>query len=156
MWSCTVLLEVLFIALKTNIQSLTPYKATCDLAPAYLLVLSQPLAVQLLPYRPCSRLPDGLLNPQAGLPLAPELLVMLFLLHSMLFPYIWLISISFQILASVRKTFLSETPLQSSVRLCTPSVYSHKPWMGSVVALFTLDCWTSNVGHTQPCLPALA
>lgn len=156
MWSCTVLLEVLFTALKTNIQSLTPYKATCDLAPAYLLVLSQPLAVQLLPYRPCSRLPDGLLNPQAGLPLAPELLVMLFLLHSMLFPYIWLISVSFQILASVRKTFLSETPLQPSVRLCTPSVYSHKPWMGSVVALFTLDCWTSKVGHTQPCLPALA
>lgn len=70
------------------------------------------------------------------------------------FPYIWLICVSFQILPSFRKTFL--TPLQSSVRLCTPSVYSHIPWMGSVIALFTLDCWTSNMGHTQPCLPALA
>ena len=149
-----------FIALKTNKHSLTPHKATHDLAVAYLPVFLGHLISQVFLYIHPHRLSERRLIPQAVFPLAPGTFG-----HAV--PSVWnvislhlanfsfLIGLSFFLKAS-------SNPLQLSIRLCILSCilpqYTGQSlwWMVSVMALFILDCWTSKVGHTQPYLPTLA
>jgi hypothetical protein len=60
----------------------------------------------------------------------------------LLFPFMWLIFISFQVL-TIRKNFL--IPLKSSGRFYTPSHIFPK---FALIAFFTLDCWISKLVHT--------
>lgn len=108
--------SVLFIAFKINTHSSTPYRSTHDLAIAYLSVLSQPLNCPTASLYTTFQAYQGLLISYS----APSWIVS----HAVpsaenVTSFIWLISVSFQVLTSFRETFL--TLLQPNINFVTPS-----------------------------------